>query len=155
MDTPAACSLPAASGPMTPNPPTEAVKEMLCNCKVVAVVGLSPDFSRDSHRVAAYMQDHGFRIIPVNPKAERILGEQCYPDLATIPEPVDVVDVFRASEHTPAIAKEAAAIGAKCLWLQLGVRNEEAAAHARACGLMVVQNLCLKVEHHRLLGARS
>lgn len=137
----------------SPNPPAETVKDLLCNCRVVAVVGLSPDPSRDSHRVAAYMQQRGYRIIPVNPKAASILGEQCYPDLAAIPEPVDVVDVFRASEHTPAIAKEAAAIGAKCLWLQLGVRNEEAASHARGCGLLVVQDKCLKVEHHRLLGA--
>ncbi|MFZ5587660.1 MAG: CoA-binding protein [Thermodesulfobacteriota bacterium] len=147
MDTPATAAV-------TPNPPAEAVKDLLCNCRVVAVVGLSPDAGRDSHRVAAYLQEHGYRIIPVNPKAERILGEKCYPDLAAIPEPVDVVDVFRASEHTPAVARQAAAIGAKCLWLQLGVRNEDAASHARARGLMVVQDKCLKVEHHRLLGAR-
>ncbi|MCA1905306.1 MAG: CoA-binding protein [Desulfarculus sp.] len=136
----------------SPNPKPEHIKDLLGQCRVVAVVGLSPDPARDSHRVAAYLQQRGFRIIPVNPKAETILGQKCYPDLASIPEAVDIVDVFRSSEHAPEIARQAVAARAKCLWLQQGVRNEEAAAYARVCGLLVVQDRCLKVDHQMLMG---
>lgn len=115
----------------------------------IAVVGISDKPHRDSYRVAAYLQAHGYQIVPVNPRLNEVLGEVCYPDLRSIPEPVDIVDVFRRPEETPPIAEEAVAIGAKCLWLQLGVQNEEAEAIAAAGGLTVVSNLCLKVEHTR------
>jgi hypothetical protein len=101
------------------------------------------------------MQEHGFRIIPVNPKYTEILGEKCYPDLKSIPEKVDMVDVFRKSADCPPIAKEAAAIGAKVLWLQLGVENDEAKAIAESGGLEFVQNRCVKIEYARLFGGLS
>ncbi len=128
------------------------VREMLQEAKTIAVVGLSAKPQRDSHMVAAYLQKHGFRIIPVNPAESEILGETSYPDLEAIPEPVDIVDVFRRSEFVPEIARAAQAIGAKVLWLQLGVRHDQAADQARRAGLLVVQDRCLKVEHARLAG---
>lgn len=138
-----------------PNPDQDGIRDILTNARTVAVVGLSPDPSRDSHRVAAYLQEHGYRVIPVNPKEQSILGQKAYPDLASIPEPVDVVDVFRASEHVPPIAEAAVRLGAKALWLQKGVRHDEAACRAAEAGLAVVQDLCIKVEHYCLLGKRK
>jgi uncharacterized protein len=127
--------------------------DFLRGAKTIAVVGLSANPEKASHRVAAYLKSRGYRIIPVNPAVEEVLGEKSYPDLLSIPEPVDVVDVFRRPEHVPEIADEAIAAGTKFLWLQLGVTNEDAAAKARAAGLTVVQDACLKVEHSRLLGS--
>ena len=135
-----------------PNPDDAHLKKILEQARTVAVVGLSPDAQRDSHKVAAYLQKNGFRIIPVNPKVDEILGEKSYPDLADIPEPVDVVDVFRKSEAVPEIAEQAAKIGAKVLWLQRDVRNDPAADKAQAAGMQVVQDICIKVTHQRLLG---
>jgi predicted CoA-binding protein len=120
--------------------------------RTVAVVGLSTDPSKDSRTVAAYLKDKGYRIMPVNPSADEIMGEKSYPDLASIPEPVDVVDVFMRSERVPEIADQAIAIGAKVLWLQLGITNEEASRKARDAGLTVVQDRCIFVEHSRLVG---
>ena len=111
-------------------------------CRTVAVVGLSPRQERDSHAVAQYLQEQGLRIIPVNPAASEILGETCYPDLASIPEPVDVVDVFRRSEEVP----DAIKIGARAVWMQLGVVSDEGASAARDAGLMVVMDECLECE---------
>lgn len=128
--------------------------ELLGTVRTIAVVGLSADPSRDSHRVAEYLQTNGYRIIPVNPSADTILGEKSYANLASVPVAVDVVDVFRRSEYTPDIARQAAAIGAKVLWLQLGVRNEEAARIAGEAGLTVVQDACMLQEHARLIGRR-
>lgn len=136
------------------NPGPEEVRQMLGGCRVIAVVGLSPNPARDSHRVAAYLLAQGFTVIPVNPKEEAILGQKCYPGLADIPVPVDLVDVFRASEHAPAVAREAVAKGAKCLWLQEGVRSLEAAAIAQEAGLKFLQDRCLMVEHRRHLAPR-
>jgi predicted CoA-binding protein len=130
-------------------PSGEQLKQLMEGCRTIAVVGLSPDPSRDSHRVATYLITQGFTVIPVNPKEQAILGQKCYPSLAAIPGPVDLVDVFRASEHTPAVAREAAAKGAKCLWLQLGVKNDQAAAIAQEAGISFVQDACLMVEHRR------
>ena len=116
------------------------------------MVGLSTDPSRDSRKVAAYLEDKGYKIVPVNPSADEIMGEKSYPDLAAIPEPVDVVDVFMRSERVPEIADQAIAINAKALWLQVGITNEEAARKARDAGLTVVQDACMLVEHSRLIG---
>ena len=106
----------------------------------------------DSYEVAAYLQTHGYRILPVNPNASEILGEPCYPDLRSIPGTVDLVDVFRRPGATPPIAEEAVAIGAKAFWLQIGIVHEEAASIARAAGLAVVMDRCTMVEHRARLG---
>jgi predicted CoA-binding protein len=129
-----------------------AVRQSLANCKIIAVVGLSPKPHRDSFRVAKYMQDHGFRIVPINPNATEVLGEKAYASLteAAKHEHIDMVNCFRNSEDIPPIAAEAIAIGAKSLWLQLGVVNDDAANQATGAGLVVVQNLCLMVEHRQL-----
>jgi predicted CoA-binding protein len=118
-----------------------------------AVVGCSPDPGRDSHRIAALLQRRGFRVIPVNPAATEILGERCYPSLAAIGEPVDVVDVFRRSAEAGAHVDEAIEIGAKAVWLQLGVIDERAAARARDSGLRVVMDRCPAIELPRLSAA--
>ena len=128
------------------------LKRILQQHKTIAVVGLSADWFRPSYFAAKYMQEHGYRIIPVNPKYPEILGETCYPDLASIPHAVDVVDVFRKPSDTPAIAAEAVKIGAKVLWLQLGVVNADAQATAEQAGLTVVMDRCVKIEHARLSG---
>jgi len=125
-------------------------REILGSSEVVAVVGLSPKSDRPSHKVASYLKAQGYRVIPVNPTEKDILGEPCYPDLASIPEPVDVVDIFRRSEDVPAIVEEAIKIRAKAVWMQEGVVNEEAAARAREAGLPVVMNKCMLKEHQKL-----
>ena len=129
------------------------LRRILQDCRTIAVVGLSADPSRPSHAVAAYLQARGYRIIPVNPRYERVLGERCWPSLQAVPEPVDLVDVFRKAADVPPIARSAAAIGARCLWQQLGVHSREADAIAMAAGLEVVADRCLKIEHARLLRA--
>lgn len=133
---------------------TDDIAHILKNCRTVAVVGLSPKPHRDSHEIASYMQRHGWRIIPINPAAQvaEILGEKVYPSLIEAAKHVqiDLVDVFRNSADVPPVADEAIAIGAKALWLQLGIEHAAAAEKARAAGLMVVQNRCLLVEHRRL-----
>lgn len=135
------------------------LRRILGNCRTLAVVGLSPQWHRPSFFAAKYMQAHGYRIVPVNPGATEILGERAYPSvtaaaqaLATQGQRIEMVDCFRRSEDIPPIADEAIAIGAKCLWLQLGVVNEDAAAKARAAGLDVVIDRCVKIEHARLFG---
>ena len=128
---------------------------ILQDSRTIAVVGLSPKAERDSHHVAEYLQQQGYQIIPVNPMAagQTILGERCWPSLTEAAEHhrIDAVDVFRNSADVPPIAEEAIAIGANALWLQLGVQHDGAAAHARAAGLKVVQQLCMLVEHQRLV----
>jgi predicted CoA-binding protein len=128
------------------------LRRILRESRVIAVVGLSADWFRPSYFAAKYMQEHGYRVIPVNPKYGAILGEKCYRSLRDIPERVDMVDVFRKTQDVPPIADEAIAIGAKVLWQQLGVRNEAAAAKAKAAGLDVVLDRCVKIEHGRLFG---
>lgn len=128
------------------------LRRILKNNRTIAVVGLSADWFRPSYFAAKYMQEHGYRIIPVNPKYPEILGEKCYPDLKSIPEPVDLVDVFRKPADCAPIAREAVEIGAKALWLQIGVVNEEARAIAEAAGLDVVMDRCVKIEYARLFG---
>ena len=131
------------------------LRRILKNNHTIAVVGLSADWYRPSYFAAKYMQEHGFRIIPVNPKYDEILGEKCYPNLKAIPEAVDIVDVFRKPDDCVPIAEDAVAIGAKVLWLQLGVVNEEAVHVAMAGGLEVVMDRCVKIEYARLFGGLS
>jgi predicted CoA-binding protein len=130
----------------------ETIREILRESKTIAVVGLSPNPERPSHSVSRYMQGQGYRIVPVNPNVREILGETCYPSLSAIPFSVDVVDVFRAAEATPPIAREAVAIGAKAIWFQLGVINDEAVAIAQEGGLKIVVDRCILVEHRRYAG---
>ena len=128
------------------------LRRILAQSRTIAVVGLSANWYRPSFFAAKYMQDHGYRIIPVNPTYDEVLGERCYPTLAAIPGPVDMVDCFRKSEEIPALAREAVAKGAKVLWMQLGIRNDEAARVANDAGLEVVVDRCMKIEHARILG---
>ncbi len=139
--------------PLPPNVDTDAaITTLLRECRSIAVVGLSPKAHRDSHHVALYLQQQGYRIVPVNPLATEILGERCWPSLTEAARyvQIDLVDVFRQSDEVPAIADEAIAIGARGLWLQLGVHHDAACEHARAAGLAVVQDKCTLVEHQRL-----
>jgi uncharacterized protein len=129
-----------------------AIVDVLRSARTVAIVGLSPDELRASNFIGFYLKRHGYTVIPVNPKEKRILGETSYASLSQIPVPVDVVDVFRRPEAVPDIAREAAAIGAKALWLQFGVISPEGARIAEDAGLTVVVDRCMKVEHARHLG---
>lgn len=128
------------------------LRRILADVQVVAVVGLSRNWYRPSNFAAKYLQDHGYRIIPVNPGYDEVLNEKCYPSLESIPESVDVVDCFRAIEEIPALTEEAIAIGAKVLWTQLGIVHNAAARRARDAGLDVVMDRCMKIEHARLFG---
>jgi predicted CoA-binding protein len=128
------------------------LRRILRESKVIAVVGLSADWFRPSYFAAKYMQEHGYRVIPVNPKYPEILGERCYKSLRDIPEKVDLVDIFRKTGDVMPIAEDAIAIRARVLWQQLGVKNEAAAAKARAAGLETVMDRCVKIEHGRLFG---
>ena len=132
------------------------LRRILKENHVIAVVGLSADWYRPSYFAAKYMQEHGYRIIPVNPKYQKILGETCYPALRALPAElaatVGIVDCFRRSADIMPIAEEAVGIGAKVLWQQIGVKNEAAAARARAAGLETVMDRCMKIEHGRLFG---
>ena len=116
------------------------IEEQLQNSKTIAVIGLSPDPSRDSHTVARYLQQKGYRIIPVNPLVEEVLGEKSYPDLKSVPEPIDMVDIFRRSELVAPVVDEAIEVGVKYIWMQDGVIDEAAAAKAEAAGIPVVMN---------------
>ena len=128
------------------------IRRILGTNTVIAVIGLSANWWRPSFFAAKYLKDHGYRIIPVNPNYDEILGEKCYPKAEDIPEAVDVVDVFQRAEVTPDIARTAVDIGAKVLWLQLGVVNQQAASIALEAGLEVVMDRCIKIEHARLMG---
>jgi predicted CoA-binding protein len=135
------------------------LRRILGSCRTLAVVGLSPQWHRPSYFAAKYMQAHGYRVVPVNPGATEILGERCYASVTEAAAAlsaqgvrIDMVDCFRRSEDIPPLAQEAIAIGARCLWMQLGVVNEAAAATARAAGLDVVMDRCVKIEHARLFG---
>jgi predicted CoA-binding protein len=130
----------------------EELRRILKQNQTIAVVGLSAQWFRPSFFAAKYLQEHGYRVIPVNPAYPEILGEKCYANVREIREKVDVVDVFRKPEDVPPIAEEAIAIGAKVLWMQIGVTNEAAARRAREAGLDVVMNRCMKIEHARLFG---
>ncbi len=128
----------------------DKVRRILQEFRTIAVVGLSPNRERPSYRVESYLKSKGYRIIPVNPNATEILGEKCYPNLSSIPEKVEVVDIFRKSEDVPPIVDEAIRIGAKAIWMQEGIVNEEAARKAEEAGLLVVMDKCMYKEHARL-----
>lgn len=128
------------------------LRRILKDCRTIAVVGLSAEWHRPSYFAAKYMQEHGYRIVPVNPRYPQILGETSYARLEDIPFPVDMVDVFRREQDIPPIAKSAVAIGAKCLWQQLGLRSQEADRFATEAGLDSVWDRCVKIEHARLFG---
>jgi len=127
----------------------DVVAQVLRSAKTIAVVGLSSNPMRASHGVAEYLKGAGYRIIPVNPNETEVLGEKAYARLEDVPGPVDIVDAFRRAEEVPAVAESAIRIGAKVLWMQLGIENAEAAEKARGAGLVVVEDSCLMVEHKR------
>ncbi len=137
---------------MTDRTDIPTLRRILARHRTVAVVGLSANWHRPSNFAAKYLLQHRYRVIPVNPAYAEVLGERCYPDLKSIPEPVDVVNVFRRAEEVPPIVEDAIAIGAKVVWMQLGVVHEAAAARAREAGLEVVMDRCMKIEHARLFG---
>ena len=128
------------------------LRRILREGRTIAVVGLSAEWHRPSYFAAKYMQQHGYRIVPVNPRYTEVLGERCYASLDAIDFPVDMVDVFRRTDDVLPIARQAIAIGARCLWQQIGVVNRDAAALARAAGLDAVMDRCVKIEHARLFG---
>ena len=128
------------------------LRRILSEYRRVAMVGLSADWSRPSNFAAKYLLEHGFEVYPVNPKYTEILGQPCYPDLGSIPHPVEVVDLFQRAERVGPFVDEAIAIGARVLWMQLGVVNEAAAQRAREAGLEVVMDRCMKIEYARLFG---
>ena len=130
----------------------DLIDEQLRESKTIAVVGLSNNPERDSFRVASYLQSQGYRIIPVNPVIEEALGEKSYPDLKSVPEPIDMVDVFRRSDQVPPVVDEAIEVGARYIWMQDGVINEEAKAKAEAAGIPVVMNDCALRQHRRRFG---
>ncbi len=128
------------------------LRRILQENRVVAVVGLSADPMRPSYFAAKYLQDHGYRIIPVNPRYDSVLGEKCYGSLEDIPEPVEMVDLFQRSEQVEPFVEQAIRINARVVWMQLGIVNEKAAQKARAAGLEVVMDRCVKIEYARLFG---
>ncbi len=134
------------------NPPGEEIREILENAKTVAIVGLSDKPERDSFRVASYLKEKGYRIIPVNPVKDEILGERSYPDLGSIEEHVDIVDVFRNIEAVPGIVDEAIKIKPEAIWLQLGLAHRESAEKAERAGIAFIQSRCMKIEHRNLIG---
>ena len=127
----------------------DSIAEILKRCKTIAVVGLSSNPMRPSHEVSEYMQHAGYRIIPVNPNETQVLGEKSYPRLEDVPQGIDIVNVFRRAEEVPQVAESAIRVGAKVVWMQLGIENEGAAAKARAAGLAVVEDACILIEHRR------
>jgi predicted CoA-binding protein len=131
---------------------SDKIRRILRGSRTIAVVGLSAQWHRPSYFAAKYLQEHGYRVIPVNPAYGEVLGEKCYQSVRDIPEPVDVVDCFRKSSEIPALAEDAIAIGARVLWMQLGVENPQARARAEAAGLQVIENRCMKIEHGRFFG---
>ena len=130
----------------------QTMKEILLSTKTIASVGLSSNPQKESYGIVSYLKAQGYRIIPVNPTATEILGEKAYPDLESIPEKVDVVQVFRKPEDVPPVVESAIRIGAKVVWMQEGISHEEAAAKARAAGLQVVMDACMRATHRRLIG---
>jgi len=131
------------------------IEKILTSYRTVAIVGASPNPERPSYKVADFLKKEGFRVIPVTPKADKVVGEKAYPDLASIPVPVEVVDIFRRAEDVTPIVEEAIAVGAKVVWMQEGIINEEAAASARKAGLTVVMDHCMKKELLRKLGREA
>jgi predicted CoA-binding protein len=136
-------------------PDVESLRRILKENRTIAVVGLSPKWYRPSYFAGKYLIDHGYNVIPVNPGHSEILGRRSYPSLAEIPEPVDVVDIFRRPSDVPPLVEQAIDIGARVVWMQIGVIHDEAAARAREAGLDVVMDRCMKIEYARLFGGLS
>jgi uncharacterized protein len=134
------------------SPEDRELRALLGDVRTIAVVGLSSRPNRPSHEVARYLREHGYRVVPVNPNETEVLGERAYASLADVPERIDVVDVFRRAEETPAIARAAVAIGARVLWLQEGIVNDEAARIATEGGLEVIMGVCIRHVRARLMG---
>jgi len=132
----------------------QMMKDILLSAKTIASVGLSSNQEKESYWIVSYLKDQGYRIIPVNPTADEILGEKAYPDLESVPEKIDVVQVFRKPEDVPPVVDSAIKVGAKAVWMQEGIVNEEAAQKARAAGLQVVMDACMRVTHRRLIGEK-
>ncbi len=130
----------------------KVIRDIMVNARTIAIVGLSSNELRPSHFVGFYLKRHGYRVIAVNPRETEVFGEKSYPTLSDVPEPIDVVDVFRAPQFVPDIAREAVKVGAKALWLQFGVISPEGAEIAKQGGLQVVMDRCMKVEHARSVG---
>lgn len=132
----------------------QMMKDILTSARTIASVGLSANQEKESYWIVSYLKEQGYRIIPVNPTASEILGEKAYPDLESVPEPIDVVQVFRRAEDVPTVVDAAIKVGAKVVWMQEGIVNEEAAQKAREAGLQVVMNACMRMTHRRLIGPR-
>lgn len=132
----------------------QMMKDILTSAKTIASVGLSSNQEKESYWIVSYLKEQGYHIIPVNPTADEILGEKAYPDLESIPEPIDVVQVFRRSEDVPPVVDSAIKAGAKVVWMQEGIVNEEAAQKAREAGLQVVMDACMRMTHRRLIGPK-
>ena len=133
----------------------EAIRYVLENFRVIAVVGMSRSSYKPAHGIPKFLKEHGYRIIPVNPKTEEILGEKCYPNLLAVPEEVEVVEVFRPSNEAPKIVDQAINKKVKAVWLQLGIMNDEAAEKARKAGIIFIQNRCMMIEYKKLHKAFS
>jgi predicted CoA-binding protein len=133
----------------------EEIADILRGARTIAVVGISDKPERESHTVAKYIQDQSYRVIPVNPMLERVLDEPCYPSLLDIPERIDIVDIFRRPEAVPEVVDQAIEIGAKVVWMQLGIVHEAAAEKAQQAGLEVVMDRCIRREHLRLIGSNQ
>jgi uncharacterized protein len=129
----------------------DPISKILAEAETIAVVGLSSNPARPSHDVAQYLQRNGYRIIPINPNEQEVLGERAYPDLASVPGPIDIVDIFRRPEYVPDIVKQAITKGAKVVWMQPGTENYDAAETAEAAGLKTVVGMCLRVQHKHAL----
>lgn len=132
----------------------QMMKDILTSARTIASVGLSANQEKESYWIVSYLKEQGYQIIPVNPTASEILGEKAYPDLESVPEPIDVVQVFRRAEDVPTVVDAAIKVGAKVVWMQEGIVNEEAAQKAREAGLQVVMNACMRMTHRRLIGPR-
>jgi uncharacterized protein len=133
------------------SPSTDPILQILQNCKSIAVVGLSSNPMRASHGVSEYLQRSGYRIVPVNPSETEVLGQKSYARLEDVPGKIDIVDIFRKAEDISPVVESAIAVGAKAVWMQLGIENESAAERARSAGLIVVQNACILIEHKKRL----
>ena len=130
------------------------LKEILLSAKTIASVGLSSNQNKESYWIASYLKEQGYKLIPVNPTADEILGEKAYPDLESVPEQIDIVQVFRRPEDVPPVVDDAIKVGAKVVWMQEGIAHEEAAQKAREAGLQVVMDACMRATHRRLIGPR-
>jgi predicted CoA-binding protein len=130
------------------------LKEILLSAKTIASVGLSSNPNKESYRIASYLKDQGYRVIPVNPTASEIMGDTSYPDLQSVPEKIDIVQVFRKPEDVPPVVDDAIKAGAKVIWMQEGIVHEEAAEKARQAGLQVVMDTCMRVAHRTLIGTQ-